>query len=192
MPCRFDAHLIQFPIIIFGILLFADVVSLSQSFKKGLWYCSSWIVDFRWKPSHFLQSPTNITSQQCQLVSFWRYFTILLLRIFLIRSFRSSHGWVYIYCLYSENLSSWGADIRADLFYSLIGYDVTSLFWSAFWEVRNKKPTHKLRLGEIPCHLIRQCSKYSSFEKFQDAFDTVLHFMQTKPSDAAFSAFLRT
>ena len=48
---------------------------------------------------------------------------------------------------------------------------------------------HKVGLGETPCCLIRKRYRYSSAEKFEEAFDTALDLMQTKPSsDAAFSA----
>ena len=44
-------------------------------------------------------------------------------------------------------------------------------------------------LGETPRHLIRKRCRYFLLEKFEDAFDTALDLMQTKPSDAAFSNF---
>ena len=49
---------------------------------------------------------------------------------------------------------------------------------------------HKVGLGETPRHFIRKC-RYSPLEKFEDAL-TALDLMQTKPSDAAFSAVFRT
>ena len=47
-------------------------------------------------------------------------------------------------------------------------------------------------LGETPRRFILECCRYSSLEKFEDAVDTVLDLMQTKPSGAAFSAVFRS
>ena len=46
-------------------------------------------------------------------------------------------------------------------------------------------------LGETPRRLIRKRYRYSSREKIEDAFDTALGLMQTKPSDAAFVAVIQ-
>ena len=48
---------------------------------------------------------------------------------------------------------------------------------------------YKAGLGETPRRLIRKRYQYSSLDKFEDAFDTVLDLMQTKPSDADFGRF---
>ena len=50
----------------------------------------------------------------------------------------------------------------------------------------------KAGLGETPPSLIGKHCRYSILEKFEDAFDTALDLMQTKPSDAAFLADIRT
>ena len=51
---------------------------------------------------------------------------------------------------------------------------------------------HKVGLGETPRRFVLKRCRYSSLEKFEDAFDTALGLMQTKPSDAAFSAVFQT
>ena len=59
--------------------------------------------------------------------------------------------------------------------------------------VKNKQEVHhKRELGKTPCRSIRKRCRYSSLEKSQDAFDTALDWMQTKPSATAFSAVFRT
>ena len=55
-----------------------------------------------------------------------------------------------------------------------------------------QKAHYKVGLGETTRHLIRKRYRYSSREKFEDAFDTALDLTQTKRSDAAFSAVFRT
>ena len=42
-------------------------------------------------------------------------------------------------------------------------------------------------LGETPRHFNLKRWRYSSLEKFEDAFNTALYLMQTKLSDATFS-----
>ena len=49
-----------------------------------------------------------------------------------------------------------------------------------------QEANHKVGLGETPHRLIRK------LEKSENAFDAALNLMQTKPSDAAFSAIFRT
>ena len=51
---------------------------------------------------------------------------------------------------------------------------------------------HNVWVGEMPHRLIRKRCRYSSREKFEDAFDTALDLMQTKPSGAVFLAVFRT
>ena len=46
--------------------------------------------------------------------------------------------------------------------------------------------------SEMPRRLIRKRYRYSSREKLEDAFNTALDVVQTKPSNAAFSAVFRT
>ena len=58
--------------------------------------------------------------------------------------------------------------------------------------IKKQEAHHKVGLGETPRRLIRKRCRYSSLEKFEDAFDTELDLVQTKPSDAAFSAFRRS
>ena len=50
---------------------------------------------------------------------------------------------------------------------------------------------HKMGLGETPRRFILKRCRYSYLEKFEDAFDTSLWLMQTKPSDVAFSGVFR-
>ena len=60
-------------------------------------------------------------------------------------------------------------------------------------EVEKKQEAHhKLGLGETPRHLIRKLSRYSLLEKFEDAFNTALDLMQTRPLDTAFWAVFLT
>ena len=47
---------------------------------------------------------------------------------------------------------------------------------------------HKVGLGQTRRRLIRKRCRYSSLEKFEDAFDTALDLMQTKASDTALLA----
>ena len=51
---------------------------------------------------------------------------------------------------------------------------------------------HKVGLGETPHRFILKRCRYSSLEQFEDAIDTALDLMQTKSSDAAYSAIFRT
>ena len=44
----------------------------------------------------------------------------------------------------------------------------------------------------MPRRLICTRRRYSSFEKFEETFDSALDFMQTKPSDVAFYAVFQT
>ena len=51
---------------------------------------------------------------------------------------------------------------------------------------------HNVGLGKTPRRLIQKLCRYSSLEKFEDAYDTALDIMQTKPFDAAFlTVFLK-
>ena len=56
----------------------------------------------------------------------------------------------------------------------------------------NQEAHHEVGQGETPRCLIRKCGRYSSLQKFEDAFDTAIDLMQTKPSYATFSAVFRT
>ena len=42
-------------------------------------------------------------------------------------------------------------------------------------------------LVETLRRLVRKCCRYSSLEEFEDAFDTALDLMQTKPTDVTMS-----
>ena len=52
--------------------------------------------------------------------------------------------------------------------------------------------SHKVGLGKTPHRFNLTRCRYSSLEKFEDAFDTTLYLMQSKPSDAAYSAIFRS
>ena len=58
--------------------------------------------------------------------------------------------------------------------------------------VYEQEAHHKVELDETPqCFILKRC-RYASLEKFEDAFDTALDLIQTKTSDAAYSAVFRT
>ena len=73
-----------------------------------------------------------------------------------------------------------------------IGVDRLTTVAYMYGCVRKQEAHHKVGLGETPHRLIRKRCQYSSLEKFEDAFGTPLDLMQTKSSDAAFSAVFRT
>ena len=59
---------------------------------------------------------------------------------------------------------------------------------------KKREVHHKVGLGETPRRLIQKRYRYSSRNKFEDAFDTAfgLNLMKIKPSDAAFTTVFRT
>ena len=51
---------------------------------------------------------------------------------------------------------------------------------------------HEVGLGETPRRFNPKRYQHSSLEKFEDAFNTALYILQTKPSDATFSSVFQT
>ena len=69
-------------------------------------------------------------------------------------------------------------------------YPCSLLGWGRVEPIREAH--HMIGLGEMPRRFILKRYRCSSLKKFEDAFDIALDLMQTKPSDAAFSAVFRT
>ena len=57
-----------------------------------------------------------------------------------------------------------------------------ALFWEVMMGARGQQKAHnKVRIGETPRRLILKRCRCSSSEKLEDAFDTALDLIQTKP-----------
>ena len=67
---------------------------------------------------------------------------------------------------------------------SILGHDKAT-------NTMEQEAHNKVRVCKTLRHFILKCCRYSSLKKFEDAFDTALELMQTKPLDVAFSAIFR-
>ena len=98
-------------------------------------------------------------------------------------------GIVYCWICPTFNPVEWNWDVLCGLGWAMSPKYLLHI--SSQWQKYLQQEAHHkvgLAVGETPRRLIRRRCRYSSLKKLESIFDTALDLMQTKPSDAAFSA----